>query len=268
MAVAAGRDRPWDAPTTVTFAACIGGVVRCCSRWSTRSRRPSIGGARDRPGDGELGADGVPALGLGLHPIIGRVGDKGRRRADAVVALIALAAGSLMAAVATSIGVRSRPGWSRASVAACRRPFGIIRDEFPATASLARSARRRRSPSVGGVGLAIAGPLVEALSYHWLFWIPMVMTVVAAVAALWVPESPEDAQPDQRRLGAAALRVAGRAAARRQWGCSWGWSSAGVIGLFAAAAIALRPGGRGVAAASSHGRHADDAGSPPCGPPT
>ena len=27
-----------------------------------------------------------------------------------------------------------------------------------------------------GVGIVLAGPIVDALGYHWLFWLPMVVT--------------------------------------------------------------------------------------------
>ena len=37
----------------------------------------------------------------------------------------------------------------------------------------------------------LAGPIVNALDYHWLFWIPGVVVAVAAVATYFVvPESP------------------------------------------------------------------------------
>ncbi|MCB0897000.1 MAG: MFS transporter, partial [Nocardioidaceae bacterium] len=65
-------------------------------------------------------------------PIIGRVGDKVGKERMLVVALIALAAGSLMAAVATSIGVliaaRVVQGVGGGVLPLT---FGIIRDEFP-----------------------------------------------------------------------------------------------------------------------------------------
>ena len=127
-------------------------------------------------------------------PIIGRVGDKVGKERMLVVALGALAAGSLLAAVAGSIGVliaaRVIQGIGGGVLPLT---FGIIRDEFPREKVASAIGTAAALLAVGGgVGLVIAGPLVEALSYHWLFWIPMIMTVVAAIAAaVWVPESPE-----------------------------------------------------------------------------
>ena len=41
-----------------------------------------------------------------------------------------------------------------------------------------------------GFGIVLAGPIVDALDYHWLFWIPVIVLAVAAVAAhVVVPES-------------------------------------------------------------------------------
>ena len=70
--------------------------------------------------------------------------------------------------------------------------FAIIRDEFP----------RERVPHGialisaimgigGGLGIVLAGPIVEHLSYHWLFWLPLVAVLVATLGIVFfVPESP------------------------------------------------------------------------------
>jgi len=93
----------------------------------------------------------------------------------------------------------------------------------------------------GGVGLVIAGPVVEALSYHWLFWIPMVMTTLAAIAAaIWVPESPERT-PGRINVGTALLLSGWLVAllVAVSQGHHWGWTSPEVIGLFVVAAVLL-----------------------------
>src|SRR3954464_10578207 len=115
-------------------------------------------------------------------PIIGRVGDKVGKERMLVVALAALAAGSLLAAVASSIGVliaaRAVQGIGGGVLPLT---FGIIRDEFPrekVPGALGISAALLAVG--GGIGLVVAGPIVDALSYHWLFWLPMVLTATAA----------------------------------------------------------------------------------------
>lgn len=176
-------------------------------------------------------------------PIIGRVGDKVGKERMLVAALAALAAGSLLAAMATSIGVlilaRVIQGVGGGVLPLT---FGIIRDEFPRDKVAGAVGTAAALLAVGGgVGLVIAGPVVDALSYHWLFWIPMGMTIVATVAtAFYIPESPERA-PGRINVGAALLLSAWLVALLLavSQGHTWGWSSGRVIGLFAAAALLL-----------------------------
>ena len=80
---------------------------------------------------------------------------------------------------------------------------------------------------------------MNALDYHWLFWLPLILTVVAAVSAvLFVPESPVRTPGRISWLPAVllsawlvALLVALSEAP------DWGWGSSRVIGLLAAAAV-------------------------------
>ncbi|WP_275747214.1 MFS transporter [Nocardioides sp. YIM 152315] len=176
-------------------------------------------------------------------PIIGRIGDKVGKERMLVVALGALAAGSLLAAVAGSVGVmivaRVVQGIGGGVLPLT---FGIIRDEFPREKVASAIGTSAALLAVGGgVGLVIAGPLVEALSYHWLFWIPLIMTTGAALAAaIWVPESPERA-PGRINLGAALLLSGWLVAllVAVSQGHHWGWTSGRVVGLFVAAAVLL-----------------------------
>jgi EmrB/QacA subfamily drug resistance transporter len=176
-------------------------------------------------------------------PIIGRVGDKVGKERMLVAALAALAVGSLLAAMATSIGVlivaRIIQGIGGGVLPLT---FGIIRDEFPRDKVAGAVGTAAALLAVGGgVGLVIAGPVVDALSYHWLFWIPMAMTIVATVAtAFYIPESPERA-PGKINVGTALLLSAWLVALLLavSQGHTWGWTSGRVIGLFVAAAVLL-----------------------------
>ncbi len=176
-------------------------------------------------------------------PIIGRVGDKVGKERMLVVALATLALGSLMAALAPSIWVliaaRAVQGVGGGVLPLT---FGIIRDEFPRDKVAGAVGTSAALLAVGGgVGLVLAGPLVDALSYHWLFWLPMVMTALAAVAAaVWVPESPERT-PGSINVGSALLLSAWLVALLLavSQGHSWGWTSGRVLGLFVAAAVLL-----------------------------
>ena len=139
-------------------------------------------------------------------PIIGRVGDKVGKERMLVVALGALAVGSLLAAVASTVGVMIAARVIQGiGGGVLPLTFGIIRDEFPREKVASAIGTAAALLAVGGgVGLVIAGPLVEALSYHWLFWIPMIITALAAVAA----------QPSGCRSRRSAPRAGSTSAAR------------------------------------------------------
>ncbi|WP_137294438.1 MFS transporter [Nocardioides dongxiaopingii] len=176
-------------------------------------------------------------------PIIGRIGDKVGKERMLVFALSALAVGSLLAALAPSIGVlivaRAIQGIGGGVLPLT---FGIIRDEFPRDKVAGAVGTSAALLAVGGgFGLVLAGPIVDALSYHWLFWLPMIMTVLAALAAhRYVPESPERT-PGRINVTSALLMstwLVTLLLAVSQ-GHSWGWASPVTVGLFAATAVAL-----------------------------
>ena len=125
-------------------------------------------------------------------PIFGRVGDKVGKKKMFVWALVALAVGSLIGGLATSINLlivaRVIQGVGGGVLPLA---FGIIRDEFPAEKVGGAVGFVAALTAVGGgLGIVLAGPIVDALGYHCLFWIPMVIVTVAAVIAHFViPES-------------------------------------------------------------------------------
>ena len=118
--------------------------------------------------------------------------------------------------------------------------FGIIRDEFGARMNGALSVLASLTAVGFGVGIVVAGPIVDGLGYAWLFLLPMCATLVAAVAAfLVVPDSPV-------RTPARLPVPAGRSCwplflvallLGLSWGNEHGWLSARVLGLFTLAAV-------------------------------
>lgn len=176
-------------------------------------------------------------------PILGRLGDMFGKKRMLVLSLVALAAGLVVSGIGDTIGVVIA-GRIVQGIGGAVFPlsFGIIRDEFP----------RERVPSGiamisallgigGGIGIVLAGPIVDHLSYHWIFWGPLIPVALALVGAvLFVPESPIRARGRVDLVGAGLLSL---------WllallvgvteGEQWGWGSARVVGLFAAAAALL-----------------------------
>jgi EmrB/QacA subfamily drug resistance transporter len=176
-------------------------------------------------------------------PLLGRLGDIHGKERVLVGVLVALAIGTVISALATSLPVlvagRVVQG---AGGGVFPLAFGIIRDEFP---------RERVAGAIGlisailgigaGAGIVLAGVIVDHLSYHWLFWFPLIGVVIAVVATVfYVPESPVKA-PARISWGAAALLSAGLAAVLLavSQAVSWGWGSPRTLGLAAAGLVVL-----------------------------
>ena len=120
--------------------------------------------------------------------------------------------------------------------------FGIIRDEFPAERVAGAIGVMSAILGAGaGAGIVLAGPILVHLNYHWLFWIPMIMSAIATVATyVFVPESPVRAPGRINWLGAglmSAWLVTGLLAI--SYAPMWGWADSSVIGLLGATAILL-----------------------------
>ena len=176
-------------------------------------------------------------------PIMGRLGDMYGKKRFFVVALAALAAGSLLAALATALPVmvvaRVIQGVGGGVLPLT---FGIIRDEFPKEKVPGAVGMVAALTSVGaGLGTIIAGPIVDVLSYHWLFWIPLIMTTIAGVSAHFlIPESPVRTEGKVNWITAfllSAWLVALLLAVSQ--GPTWGWASPRVIGLLVTAVVVL-----------------------------
>ncbi|WP_369792599.1 MFS transporter [Williamsia sp. D3] len=174
-------------------------------------------------------------------PIVGRLGDMYGKKRMVVVALVALAVGSLLAALASTLAImilaRVVQGISGGMLPLT---FGIIRDEFPKTKVSGAIGLTAALLSVGsGAGIVLAGPIVEILGYHWLFWIPLIITSLAGVAAfVLIPESPTKTYGKINWLNAFLLSswlVALLLAVSQS--PSWGWGSAKVVSLLVVAVV-------------------------------
>ncbi|MDX6553495.1 MAG: putative transport system permease protein, partial [Gaiellales bacterium] len=92
-----------------------------------------------------------------------------------------------------------------------------------------------------GFGIVLSGVIVEQLDYHWLFWIPLVATLIAAVATWrFIPESPVRV-PGRINWLAAALMTIGISTVLLAISetTTWGWGSAKTLGLIAAGLAVL-----------------------------
>ena len=176
-------------------------------------------------------------------PVIGRLGDMYGKARLLVVVLVLLCVATVVSALATTLGVmlvgRVVQG---AAGGIFPLAFGIIRDEFP---------RERVAGAVGvmsallgvggGAGVVLAGPIVQNLSIHYLFWFPLVLLVPATLAVhLFVPESPVRV-PGRVNWVGAALMSGGLAAVLLAVSEApvWGWLSARTLIAFAVGIVLL-----------------------------
>jgi len=178
-----------------------------------------------------------------LTPILGRLGDMVGKRKVLIVVLALLLAGSVLAALAPNLGVlivaRILQG---AAGAVMPLSIGIVRDELP---------RDRVSVTIGllsaifgigaGVGIVAAGPIVEALSWHWLFWFPAVLVAIALLGAIFgIPESPVRTPGRLDVLGTGILSIGLVSVLLAiSEGEKWGWDDIKTIGLLVLGAVAL-----------------------------
>ncbi|WP_211225785.1 MFS transporter [Nocardioides alkalitolerans] len=174
-------------------------------------------------------------------PLVGRIGDVVGKQRMLVFTLVALSVGSMMAALSPSVGwliaarVIQGVGGGVLPLA-----FGIIRDEFAERHRGTALSVVASLASVGfGVGIVVSGPIVGSLGYAWLFWLPMIATGLAAVAA-WrlIPPSPL-AEATKLPLVPALLLAAWLVALLLgiSRGNEWGWASPQVIALLTTAAV-------------------------------
>jgi EmrB/QacA subfamily drug resistance transporter len=169
--------------------------------------------------------------------IIGRLGDMYGKAHLLVITLLVLSAGTLLAALADSLAVLIAARVIQ-GVAGGIFPlaFSIVRDEFPRDKIAGAIGLMSSILGVGaGIGLVAGALIVEHLGWHWLFWIPLAMTLLSAWATWrYVPESPIRA-PGRVNWGAAALMSVGItivliAVAQTT---TWGWGSPKTLALLA-----------------------------------
>jgi MFS family permease len=105
-------------------------------------------------------------------PLIGRLGDMYGKERLLVAVLALLCAGTVISAVASSLTLmlvgRIVQG---AAGGIFPLAFGIIRDEFPRErVAGAVGIMAALAGAGGGLGVVLAGPIVDSLSFHYLFW--------------------------------------------------------------------------------------------------
>jgi MFS family permease len=176
-------------------------------------------------------------------PLFGRLGDLVGKKRLLLVSLGAFMLGSLLCAVAQSVGLaiagRAVQG---AGGAVAPLALGLARDIVP---------RERLARAIGilvgaanlgvALGYLLSGVLVDTFSPGAIFWFLLGFGALLTVGVVgYVPEASAREHGDVDVLGAVLLGggiVALLLAISK--GDAWGWSSYAVVGLFIAAGVAL-----------------------------
>lgn len=176
-------------------------------------------------------------------PVLGRAGDLHGKDRILIVVLALLGLGTLICALGDSLPVmlagRALQG---AGGAVYPLAFGIVRDELPADRVAGAIGLVSSLLGIGaGLGLAIAGPVVSVLSYHWLFWLPLaVLAPTTVLAHRFVPKSTVRT-PGTINRTATAVMAAGLTAVLIAVSMTprWGWLSMRTVGLAALGAVLI-----------------------------
>src|SRR5919198_3503400 len=126
-------------------------------------------------------------------PLLGRLGDMYGKEHWLLISLGVFGAGSVVSAIAGSLGVMIA-GRAIAGAGGAIFPLaiGIIRDEFPREKVATGIGTISAMFGIGGgIGLVLAGVLVDGVGVEWIFWLSAAAAAVAAFAT-WrvVPQSP------------------------------------------------------------------------------
>jgi MFS family permease len=175
-------------------------------------------------------------------PVLSRFGDMYGKKKMILIAMVLLVIGSVVCAISGSLAVlvvgRALQGVSSAMIPLA---IGVIRDTFP---------RERITTAIGivsatlgiggGLGMLVTGIIAEhTTSYRPVFWISAVLGALGLILVTVLAPAGGRRAAGRPDLPGAVLLAA--------WlvclllaiseGPSWGWGTAGTIGLFAAAAV-------------------------------
>jgi MFS family permease len=176
-------------------------------------------------------------------PILGRLGDIFGRVRMLELVLVLIISGCVVSGLAHSLSVlllgRAMQG---AGAAVFALTFAIARDELP-------FERRATGLGVisamwafgGGLGFVLSGPIVQTLSYEWIFWFGTILFVAALVATrVFIPESPVKSPAPIDWVGAVLFATGlGSVLLAISQGLRWGWTSAPIVGLGTLGSLAL-----------------------------
>ncbi|WP_250007864.1 MFS transporter [Actinoplanes sp. M2I2] len=178
-----------------------------------------------------------------LTPILGRLGDLVGKRRVLIGVLAVMVVGTLLAALAPNLGVlivaRVLQG---AAGAILPLSIGLVRDELPPDRVSITIGFMSAIWGIGsGPGTVAAGPIVDNLSWRWLFWIPLALIVIALLGSIFgLRDSGRRSagRLDFAGAGILALSLVSLVLTSSQ-GQAWGWVDGKTLGLLALGVVTM-----------------------------
>jgi MFS family permease len=176
-------------------------------------------------------------------PISGRLGDMYGKRRIVLALLILMAAGSIICALSnTLIPMVVGRVFQGVGLGVISLGISILRDVLHPKSLGGAVALVSATLGVGGaVGLPVAAVIAQNFDYHYLFWLAVLLTILAIVlVATIIPVSTLRAGGRFDILGAAGfgLGLVGILLAVSK-GSEWGWASPLTLGLFIGGIVVL-----------------------------
>jgi EmrB/QacA subfamily drug resistance transporter len=176
-------------------------------------------------------------------PLIGRLGDMYGKERLLMIVLALLSLGTVVSALANSLPLMLTGRVIQGAAGGIfPLAFGIIRDEFPRERVAGGIGLMSALLGVGGgAGVILAGPIVDNLSFHYLFWLPLIPIVVATAAVhVFVPESPVRVPGRVNWVGTALMSLGLSAVLIAvSESATWHWLSAKTLGGIAIGLVLL-----------------------------
>ncbi|MEV5106749.1 MFS transporter [Streptomyces massasporeus] len=178
-----------------------------------------------------------------LTPVLGRAGDMYGKRRVLMAALGLMTAGSVLCALTSDIAVLiAARTLSGAAAAVVPLSISILRDELPPERRGSAVALMSSTVGIGAaLGLPLAAVIVQYANWHTMFWVTSLLGAAGVTLVWWaVRESPvrEPGRFDVPGTIGLATGLVCLLLGVSQGG-QWGWGSARVVGLFAAAVVVL-----------------------------
>ncbi|MFD9980772.1 MFS transporter [Streptomyces massasporeus] len=178
-----------------------------------------------------------------LTPVLGRAGDMYGKRRVLMAALGLMTAGSVLCALTSDIAVLiAARTLSGAAAAVVPLSISILRDELPPQRRGSAVALMSSTVGIGAaLGLPLAAVIVQYANWHTMFWVTSLLGAAGVTLVWWaVRESPvrEPGRFDVPGTVGLATGLVCLLLGVSQGG-QWGWGSARVVGLFAAAVVVL-----------------------------